>query len=316
MNNGTNLTIDPLNLLRIKIFSFISNIGNVYIVPPLCSLGFLLNILCIITFIRLCKQGNIFKYFLVKTIAESIILFTGALIPLGFCIQCSVYQSLPQMIHQYILVGYLIPVSYTFSGFCEIIITVDRILILKNKEKNSISYKVVMIVILILSVFMFLPLLFSRYLKELPENKFVLLRTAFGSSADFSIYLSITVLVRNTFFFVSLVVSNILLLVQFRKYIDKKYKLFNGLTRSKDLSNSSSVKSESSNNKKDDPEKRLTRMTLTLSLIFILSRGLQSVGSISSSIDKGNQIQFNPFTTIFNFCSNVVNYLVYSSIKF
>ncbi|RNA26747.1 hypothetical protein BpHYR1_051829 [Brachionus plicatilis] len=285
MNNFTNSTISSQSSLRKNLLNFIQNIGFVYIVPPLCSLGFLLNILCIITFIRLCKQGNIFKYFLVKTIAESIVLFAGALIPLGNCIQCSVYQSLPQMIHQYILVGYLIPVSYTFSGFCEIIITVDRILILKNKEKNSISYKVVMIVILILSVFMFLPLLFSRYLKELPENKFVLLRTAFGSSADFSIYLSITVLVRNTFFFVSLVVSNILLLVQFRKYIDKKYKLFNGLSkfvRSKDISNSSSVKSESSNNKKDDPEKRLTIMTLTLSLIFILSRGLQSVGSISS----------------------------------
>ena len=322
MKNQTNSTINPSNLLQIKILSFTNNIGNAYIIPSLCSIGFLLNILCIIIFIRLSKQANLFKYFLVKTIAENSILFIGALIPLGTCVNCAVYQSLTQVIHRYIFVGYLIPVFYTYSGFCEIIITIDRILILKNKNKKSFSFKLVMVVILIFSICLFIPLLFSRRITALPENKFVLVRTSFGSSVEFPIFLTTTVLIRNTFFFVSLVLSNLLLLIQFRKYINKKYFLVSGVvnqSKSKDATskNSSNCKisneiKESNKRKLDDTEKRLTKMTLILSVIFILSRGLQSVGSISSSIDRANGSRFNPFTTIYSFFSNVLNYLVYS----
>lgn len=325
MKNQTNSTINPPNLLQIKILSFTNNIGNVFIIPPLCSIGFLLNILCIIVFIRLSKQANIFKYFLVKTIAENNILLVGSLIPLGTCVNCAVYESLLQVVHRYIFVGYLIPVSYSYSGFCEIVIVIDRILILKNKNKNSFSYKLVMVVILIISVCLFIPLLFSRRITALSDNRYVLVRTSFGSSVEFPIFLTTTVLVRNTFFFVSLVFSNLLLLIQFRRYINKKYFLVTGIINklnsnsvddvSKNSSNftTSNETNESNKTKLDDTEKRLTRMTLILSFIFIISRGLQSVGSISSSIDRAKESRFNPFTTIYSFFSNVLNYFVYSS---
>ncbi|CAF0934175.1 unnamed protein product [Brachionus calyciflorus] len=325
---GTNITISTVNALQTAIISFINNIGYFYITTPICVIGILLNIVSIIVFVRLGKNGNIYKYFMVKTIAESIILLIGSLIPFGTCVNCAVFQTLPQAIYRLLGTGSFNQIASTYSGFSEIAITIDRILILKNKELKVFNYKLVMPIMFILSFSMFIPMFFANYIRNV-GSRFIFTSTDFGSSPSYPLYLASVVLSRNLFFFVSLSTGNILLLIEFRKYLNKKYKLVNAFSKS----NAPRIKTESSkdnnsnlsNNKgsnetngtgqrktKDDPEKKLTKMALTLSLIFIVSRCLQSVGSISTSIDRSMNVRFNPFTTIYTFFTNVLTYVIYS----
>lgn len=231
LNNSSQFTTGgSLNTLQSLIISFINTIGYIYIVPTVCSLGFILNIICIIVFFRLRQNGNIYKYFLSKTIAEIIVLVIGAFIPYGNCVFCDSYQTLGAQIYKMFFLGFLNQICYTYSGLCEIIITIDRIFILKNKPNSFISYKIVMTVFWLFSFGIFIPILLANYIKALPNNKYSYVSTEFGLTINYTIYLAIVIITRNIFFFFSLVISNVLLLIEFKKYLQRKYNLVSVVT--------------------------------------------------------------------------------------
>ncbi|CAF0714616.1 unnamed protein product [Brachionus calyciflorus] len=315
MNNISNTTPIVVNSLQIEISSFIINIGYPFMLTPISSIGFLLNIFPLITFARLQKSGNIYRFFLIKTLSESMILLIGAVILYGVCSNCSAYQTLGAIVFRMVFSGYLNAVLATLNGFCEIMIAVDRILIIRNISLNAIWYLIASLLAFIISFSLPIPLLFANYIKEISESKYSLTNTNFGASISYTFYLASVFIFINSFLFVTLTISNVVLLIEFKKYLAKKRGMTSiGKNNLKDTSKSEesnltniSKKAILNNNTNKSSKGRLTKMVLILSVLFMASRLINSISTILSNIDRVNKSK-NPINLIFRNSFTHVNF--------
>ena len=67
------------------------NIGFVIVTPTICVIGLILNLLCFIVFLRL--KEKIFFYLAIKSLAESLLLVTGAISPYILCMTCNLENT-------------------------------------------------------------------------------------------------------------------------------------------------------------------------------------------------------------------------------
>lgn len=298
------------NPLQLSILSFVANIAYPFILTPICSVGFILNLITILVFFRLLSSGNIYKFFLIKTLADSFLLLIGALIYFGTCTNCATYQTIGAIIYKQFFSGYLNTALSTFSAFCEILIAVDRILIIKNKNIKNIYFFICIIFFTIISLLIPSPFFYANYIQYIGNSKYVLIKTEFGTSIEYTYYLTSVFISLNSILFIILLASNFILLFEFKKYLSKKKNL-----TSKVIATNESAKSNQSNNNdissKHASTRRLAKMVLTLSFLFMGSRLFHSSSTILSSVNRVKKINFDAFSIILTICSLIINYIMY-----
>jgi hypothetical protein len=173
------------------------------------------------------------------------------------------------------------------------------------------SFTKILITSATISILPFIPTVFGNEIREISPGKYALIDTDFGKTRFYVIYLGILPIIRNSLIFFSILILNFLLLKKFRMHFKKK-KLLIVTNRSANfvlntyqnqrivqLQNSSGSdatlnhlnEARQGNKSKNrtfqsEQEKKLTLMILILSLVFILSRSLQMISTLTTQIDR------------------------------
>jgi hypothetical protein len=218
--NTTNSNLSISNSNQISLF--INTIGNIYIIPSICVIGFVLNITCLILLTDKSLKGNIYKYFILKTLSELIRVILGSMFPIVFCNNCATFQTQFSQVFRVYIISYGASVMSTISILSEIALTYDRLVIFKIKKKYfpHLKYKPACTAILLIGIFLFFHLLFVNRVVEIPNQpgRFRTISTEFGSTS-LANYLTIIITCIQSFGgFFALISLNISLLIEFQKY--------------------------------------------------------------------------------------------------
>lgn len=144
-----------------------------YILSCISIISFFLNIVCLIGFLKMKnKKSKIYKFLVWKTLSELISLLISTLIPYGQCQKCSAYQSYGSLFYSTYILNFLAYIAYTYSGFCELLVTYKRYTVLKPSSRLSFhrSDNLLIGIFLLVSIAIFIPVLFSKSIQEIPNS--------------------------------------------------------------------------------------------------------------------------------------------------
>lgn len=162
---------------------------NVFILPLVSTIGFLLNLLCVIVYFRLKENELLYKYLFVNSISNSIAMLIDALAPIALCgTHCQISQTyVAQLFYLYGFI-YFADVFETFSALIDLIITIDRYFQVENKLKSfrKIRYQIVLIVLFLICLLFYLPFILKK--KIIKKTEFVYSRNEYEKSENTSFY--------------------------------------------------------------------------------------------------------------------------------
>jgi hypothetical protein len=217
-SRGSSSQIDPV---RATINFYVNIVGYVYLVPFICICGVGLNLMCLRVLCSKELKGNIYKYFILKTISELILVVCGALLPISSCTNCATFQTLAPAIYRGYIFSFVVGACFNISNMCEIALSYDRLIIFKQKSKwfPKIGPRRIIAFILLFSLLLLMPYIFTTRIVELANNpgKFGLELTPFGRSMFMKVYGQVIAL-RALIFFIALLWLNTALLFEYKKY--------------------------------------------------------------------------------------------------
>ncbi len=231
--NTTNLTSSntsiPLN--SIPLTAFISDVFNVYVLPPLCYMGVVLNLLCIIVTHKL-KATKTFLYMELTSLSDFLFLLInsslfiircGSLCNLGYTFGAKAYE-----IYIYLFIGSSL---LFFSSLVEILILFDQYLTIKNrplKFKTNMLVAVFSVISLAASTPTFLTRRIGTQNFYINGELFVLFVSTsndLGRSNTGRVLNIAYGLYRGMALLVFLFIGNLLLTIEYHKFINKKNKI-------------------------------------------------------------------------------------------
>jgi len=242
-------------------------IGYLKVLPIICVIGFILSLINIIVFLNLKQKDKIYFYLLIKSLIELLILAFGAFLPL---LQNVEYFSYLAFIFQIILYKFLTNALFLYASIMEISITFNRYYIIKSTEKLLVKQKDKLIVFFFgfVSLALFIPIFFS-YKKVKSNEETSLEESDFGKSAYFKIYLRCINFLENLIAVFILVPSNIVVLVLYKRFLNKKKTITNFASRIIRGTEANEIKRKS---KLIKSQRKFTRMTIIMSFLFIFAR--------------------------------------------
>ena len=134
--SNANSTESNYNSLAALLF-FVYTIGYMYLLTIVCVVGTILGLICIVVFLSLNQNSNMYKYLLNKALFEFLTLLIGSMSSYGNCQNCSVYQTYGATFFRYHFFIGIINITYTCSAFAEIGVTYDRLLLLKHSRSHG-----------------------------------------------------------------------------------------------------------------------------------------------------------------------------------
>jgi hypothetical protein len=220
----------------------------VYFVTTTSFIGFLLNLVCVVIFLRkeLRKTGNLNDYLLCNTINAAFYVsingFTGLTRCGSICSTANTYEA-----KAYELYGIFIfsNASFFFGTLIQLALSLNQILVIRKNfclcsKFNSISSKLVCFVALLLSLLYSIPIFFSRYIHLSVRNitqkvgtneseiiiglskKYSLPLSDLGSNDVFSIVMSVFYICCNDFVLIIVLIINIYLIKELKRCMNKK----------------------------------------------------------------------------------------------
>jgi hypothetical protein len=326
-SSNASFSLDPAIL---TMFFYVYTIGYTYIYTVLCSIGTLLNLICIIVYISRRFQGNMYKYLINKTVFEFLTLAIGAVSPYGNCQNCAAFQTYGATFFKLYFLKIIINITYTASAVAEIGVTYDRLLLFKSQSKYwpRVNFKHFFAFMLVFSIGLFVPHMFASRLVEFAPNKFEIAITVFGYSDFFNIYIIMIYSIQNFLAFIILIILNFLMYLEYKKYFSRRSRLISSTNEKKSLQTSlhkataqegtltgtSLETNKLANTRKgNEIEKKFTIMIMSSSVFFILSRIMEGMSSIIYHVDQTNKIYINPFETIFSWFAHLTTYLSFSA---
>lgn len=326
-----NTSIDKFGNLNINQLGNIINVIGYYVIPYLGVFGLITNGFFMIVFGNLLKKHKIYTFLLAKSFFEfigslSITWFYNA-ICLTDCIQLFPYSL---MVFRFVIQRYIGNVFFQCSGFSEVLLAYDRYMMLKNRKNFITRLKPIYLIgfTVGLNLVLYMPDLFSLKAIQITNDTLfnsILMPTAFGSSKFYSIYLISLLGSENLLTCIILVILNILLIYEYKRYIHGKIRKTEQNTSNFDGSSSmigpSNKISENCTPSQDNNRKmikkikkselRFSKMIIISSLIFGFIR---SINLITIIVYRGSEIlgwfSINPILIIFIRNINVM--LIYS----
>jgi hypothetical protein len=205
-------------------------ITSIYTMPIASVIGFVLNVSCLIVLFHRKLNGDTYKYLILKTLIHLIFLFIMAISPIIRCSSCPISLTLFAKIIQYYLSLIVLNLMSTYAFLVEIALTYDRLMMLKQQKSKyliklrfwptTISFTVVG---LILNV----PYMLAFKYQQVPADTQIwqYMRTDLGLSTFYRIYVIVFNMIQSLFALVVLIVLNLLVKLEFSKYIKRKKNL-------------------------------------------------------------------------------------------
>lgn len=309
---------DYLGKIFSIIFTYFNKIGYVIVIPIICIIGLILNILCFIVFFGL--KEKIFLYLRVKSLAESFLLLIGAISPFVSCDVCSLKNTYLRAIITLITNKFLLPVVYSLITILEIEIAFNRYFIVKSRDANILIEKKDKLKVFgytIISFSLVLPYLFAHKIEKddylfFVENEYILNLNDFGKSQFFyyfhTFFILIVYFALNFLSVLIILPLNVVIIIEFRKFMKKKFEY----TISQIIPNNSSRTNPHQNAK--IKSRKFTIMIITISFLFMFSRLLEAV--VFSFSMYNNYIAsikyFEFYYTILNVFVHANTYIIFS----
>jgi hypothetical protein len=337
--------------IRFFINFYLNQIGSLYLTPFVNCCGIILNLICILFLISKELKGNIYKYFIVKTISELLICVLSILFTLSRCATCAFSQTYAGVFYRAIIFPYLIGITYNISNLTEIAMTYDRLTILKHNSEwfPKVDFKYMTLAIVTYNCLIYVPNLLAVRVSEPTVNssRIDMTVTALGQTSAYNYY-SIVIRMMSLPYFIILLLFNIFLLIEYRKYNRNRATIIGTLNNKSfmqpienlQLENKSTLEStqrlesrakstflETNNIKnsnkaenkirkastKENSEKMLAYSLLCCCLIYGINRLLNCTVSLINEIDSANQMSNSNHYRIFNFFGRFIAYIIFSS---
>jgi hypothetical protein len=297
--NSSNVTSLP-NFDLINAYDFVNNIGYVYMVTAVCSIGVTLNSFCLLVFFKPDFEASVYLYFRFKTIAEIILTGAGALNAIYSCSKCPLSQTFFAQFYSWMGLVLCTSSSYTFIAFMDTLILYDRfkMIHLENNLTSKLKVKIKSAVCLVISIATALPSALSLEIKSPANNdQFQLSTSSFGNSRFFFYYQIVYILSRSALFVVFHFIFITLLILKFKRFIRNKIGI---------VPSSAHVVQ-----RLYEKEKRLISIVISLACLFLTSRMFQSI-SIVYNLYLRFANQNNPFSVYFYYATLLFTYVTAS----
>ena len=284
----------------------IYRIYHFYIEKIMGAIGSLLNILCIIVFLKLIRKkasrGDMYKYLLFKSAIDTCVLLRNFLYIFIECKVCGFNKFYAFKLIELILFVYFSFVTQLISMLCELAANFDRYKILSKKCKafNGITYKYGISGMLIYSSLFYLYKFFERTIvkrhskiNNSTTEYYSLIYTKFGISDQVIVFDFIHSLIRDGLIVMMMFTLNMMTLCAIKKILAKKKNL-----------------TKSFNEKNHRSEIKTSIMLLVTSVIAIVGHSLYFVFNIPWFVFHVSECMY-PFINFVYYLSFTVNFFVY-----
>jgi len=292
-----NAAFERNNHYFFKLAFFFSSTGFQTILPTTCLLSLMFSCLCLIVFQSMKSKENIFFYFKMKTIFEILIILINGFAHLLSCGGCFQVQSTCylSLFYSLFFFKFFRNVCSMLIAILEIIISVNRYFIIKSKTRKLVGRrdKLVVFSALIISIVIFLPVLF--FLK-IEKNILNIYQIKHDQSKSYVVFLISANFIQNVLPILVMLPANIIVLFRYKKFIAKKRSVMA-------VGNSRSVTQSNITKTKMNLQKKFIKMILIVSFIFMFSR-------IVDGINMAIQLFENFFhPSVFLLCINTGGFL-------
>jgi hypothetical protein len=158
-------------------------IANVYVVPSVSLLGFLFNILCLLTFSIILKQNmdntqmsrqlnkpQMYKYLLIKSICDIIVYGVNLMQPIYFCVNCDASKTWFAQFWFIFFNAYIFSVFLLASGLFEVAATLDCAISINKKWtiilRDRMAYTITFFIFFFCSIFYIYRLFSNKIVKD------------------------------------------------------------------------------------------------------------------------------------------------------
>jgi hypothetical protein len=224
--NSTSSSLFLEDSFQLAVIYYVFTIGYQYIFTISCGIGIVINLICLIVLMSPSLSGDMYKYLLMKTIAEMVTLFSSFSNIFSTCRTCPFFQSYASALISIIIVSFSNSTSYTCSAFCEIILSYDRLKLFKRNSKlmPTLNFKFTCIGIVSISILVNIPILFSKNVISIrgAENKYIDMQNEFGTSTLYSCYTLLLNVLQTILPLLILITLNTIVTFEFRRYLNRK----------------------------------------------------------------------------------------------
>jgi hypothetical protein len=202
----------------------------VYSMPIGSLIGLMLNILCLIVLCHRKLKGETYKYLIFKTVSHLGFLFVIVIWPIFVCSSCPISLTLLAKMLNYIFDIVALNCITTYAALVEIALSYDRLLMFKQQKSKyliKLRFWPTTICFLVVGFVLNSPFIFAFQIEKVPGTADIwrLARTAFGGSSFYRTYVIVLSLIQTLVALVVLVVLNILVKIEFSKYMKRKKSL-------------------------------------------------------------------------------------------
>ena len=254
-----------MNQATNNIYISIANIIGYYAIPLVSLIGIMLNIFLSIFLKSKKLKHSFYKYIFVKTMIDIFVCIFGAIYYKSICIECGPF-TYQHLFHRWYIIMVNIRILFLMSSISEVYIILNRYLMLKNIRNCLYDVKLsyyLLFIILVPTIIM-LPTYSAVEISRIGESEFYELNfTNIGKTVYFRIYLLAVIIPDALLPVITLTVMSLLTI---RAYNNR-------------LGNQAEFMTTSAERLKK-LEKRHTRITIILTILFAISRTFDTISAI------------------------------------
>ena len=249
--------------------------------PIICLISGLLNLAILLILLSLRTNKKMLCLLKWKCLNDMLICVLGSTIGSSMCNYCIDFSRNTLHVHIY-RIYFLRYVSEVLTGasvMLEIIITYDRLCLIRGKQSVIVNMKAFFLYcsFLLISLLAYLPDVFVNQLEPLSDG-YLRSLTRFGSSIYYNYYYLILVTLLSFLAIVCVTVLNWQTYVVYKRFMANKNRI--NCVGSKQDTNS-------------------TKMIIALNIMFVVPRILFFLGTILPRIDNLKHILYNPITNTY-----------------
>jgi hypothetical protein len=261
------------------------------------------------------------------------------------CTTCPISQTFMAGLFRIIFNTFLINAITTIAALSEIALSYDRLLMFRQNSKwlIKIPFNVCAFTILLAGIGLNIVYLMAFRLEQVGSNRFAYVRSYFGSTAFYRVYAMLLSVIQSLLSFIVLLTLNIIVAIDFKKYIkrknnltsvkltNRKSSLLEKFTRSSatlqdtfshDNHNRKKKKSEIDikaqtqikHDHKKTAELNFTAMIIFSSLFFTFTRFILLIATLSLQLFPIFQLPLtNPFISYIVFSSQLATFVYFAS---
>jgi hypothetical protein len=283
-----------MNSTEISSLQFYTTVWNTFVIPSICVLGMITNLLSIYIFIKLKVADPTFKLMLINSSFNLAYLFMCSFSFIFRCtFLCSFSASYVTKLYQLYIFLYLTSSFAIMVSFVELLNTVQRYFTMRNMLFfKRFPIWLAVLIIFVFCILIYVPVLLDYEIGRKNSIAYVIQKTNFSSTIGSQILSISTSVLRGPIVLVLISISNVLTIIEFKKIMSKKKLMIKGL-----IEHSSN---NSAKNTQRKSELNMTQLVITSCMLYIICNLPNSVSFILSTLKLNNTVFFQYFVTFSN----------------